>query len=183
MNVSKWDQGHLVSDFCKASGGEGGEYYYGGEGGYYGGEGSVADFKYGYGLLAYRYTTQGEYYYHGEYSGEYGGEYGGSTSNVLEYGNWIGAQDKFISVAFNIAGQLHAGWIRISVDATDLSITVTDYAYKTVSCTPIVTGDTGSSSTVPEPDTLGMLALGAVGVSLLKRRQKKSQSSVARSRR
>jgi hypothetical protein len=68
---------------------------------------------------------------------------------------------------FNIKGTAHFGWARFSV--TDKgAITLTGYAYETVSLKPIVTGDTTGSDDedsveqpVPAASSLGSLALGA----------------------
>jgi hypothetical protein len=74
---------------------------------------------------------------------------------------------------FNIKGAAHFGWARFSSPATG-PITLTGYAYETVSLKPIVTGDTGSddedsadqpepAAASPQPSGLGRLALGAPG--------------------
>ncbi|MFZ0421121.1 MAG: hypothetical protein WAM04_23680 [Candidatus Sulfotelmatobacter sp.] len=89
-------------------------------------------------------------------------------------GPWLGIQNEYMGFEFNIKGAAHFGWARFSV--TDKgAITLTGYAYETVSLEPIVTGDTGGdeedSVDQPEPDAaspqasgLGKLALGAAGI-------------------
>jgi hypothetical protein len=74
---------------------------------------------------------------------------------------------------FNIKGAAHFGWARFSSPSTG-PITLTGYAYETVSLKPIVTGDTGRgdadsvdqtgrAAAWPQPSGLGRLALGAQG--------------------
>jgi hypothetical protein len=87
-------------------------------------------------------------------------------------GPWLGVQNEYMGFEFNIKGAAHFGWARFSV--TDKgAITLTGYAYETVSLKPIVTGDTtgndadeeSDEQSAPEgvPQSLGRLALGASG--------------------
>ena len=83
----------------------------------------------------------------------------------------------YMGFEFNIKGAAHFGWARFSSPLTG-PITLTGYAYETVSLKPIVTGDTGSgdssddetSQTVPAEETvtptLGVLARGAAGLAM-----------------
>jgi len=91
------------------------------------------------------------------------------------FGPWLGVQNGYMGFEFNIKGAAHFGWARFSVTDTG-TVTLTGYAYETVSLKPIVTGDTGSRDSVnrldpavPAPNlqhsSLGQLALGARGVS------------------
>ena len=97
------------------------------------------------------------------------------STNFL--GPWLGAQNKYMGLEFNIKGTAHFGWARFSVSPT-LGVTLTGYAYETVSLKPIVTGDTGggdssddeTSQTAPAEEsvtpTLGVLARGAAGLAM-----------------
>jgi hypothetical protein len=87
-------------------------------------------------------------------------------------GPWLGIQNEYMGFEFNIKGAAHFGWARFSV--TDKGgITLTGYAYETISLQPIVTGDTGGNDrdeeSVDQPDAttepvgLGRLALGTAG--------------------
>jgi hypothetical protein len=89
------------------------------------------------------------------------------SGNPGNGGPWIGVQNEYMGYEFNIKGTAHFGWARFSV--TDKgAITLTGYAYETVSLKPIVTGDTTGSDDedsveqpVPAASSLGSLALGA----------------------
>jgi hypothetical protein len=94
------------------------------------------------------------------------------SGNPNTGGPWIGIQNGYMGFEFNIKGAAHFGWARFSV--TDKgAITLTGYAYETVSLKPIVTGDTegadDDSVDQHEPEdsspssSLGSLALGVAG--------------------
>jgi len=94
------------------------------------------------------------------------------SGNGATGGPWVGIQNGYMGLEFNIKGTMHFGWARFSV--TDQgAITLTGFAYETVALKPIVTGDTGGTESVdslgPAAGTelprfgLGHLALGAVG--------------------
>jgi hypothetical protein len=86
-------------------------------------------------------------------------------------GPWLGIQNEYMGFEFNIKGAAHFGWARFSV--TDKGgITLTGYAYETVSLKPIVTGDTQGADedsaaepapAASRPSSLGSLALGVAG--------------------
>ncbi len=76
----------------------------------------------------------------------------------------------FLGVKFMIAGQDHFGWVRMTVDGnvglTPNAITLHDLAYETTPGVGIAAG------AVPEPGGLGLLALGGIGVTAMRRRKK-----------
>jgi hypothetical protein len=92
-------------------------------------------------------------------------------------GPWADKQDEHMGFEFNIKGAAHFGWARFSTaDVYFDGVTLTGYAYETVSLKPIVTGDTGSNNdeedsvdqpepaaASPQASGLGKLALGAQG--------------------
>ncbi|MFZ0772429.1 MAG: hypothetical protein WCA49_19515 [Candidatus Sulfotelmatobacter sp.] len=113
-----------------------------------------------------------------------GGKFRGGQGSMINWctcsgnpntgGPWLGIQNEYMGFEFNIKGAAHFGWARFSV--TDKgAITLTGYAYETVSLKPIVTGDTTGSddedsvdqpepaAASPQPSGLGRLALGAQG--------------------
>lgn len=99
-------------------------------------------------------------------------------SGSWDYGGpWLGVQNEYMGFEFNIKGAAHFGWARFSATDTG-TVTLTGYAYETVSLKPIVTGDTGGddedsvdhsinqqepAAASPHPSGLGRSALGAQG--------------------
>jgi hypothetical protein len=98
------------------------------------------------------------------------------SGNSAYFGPWLGVTNEYMGFEFNIKGAAHFGWARFSSPSTG-PITLTGYAYETVSLKPIVTGDTGGNNddedsvdqpepaaASPQASGLGRLALGAQGV-------------------
>lgn len=95
------------------------------------------------------------------------------SGSFASTGPWAGEHNGYMGFEFNIKGAAHFGWVRIS--AVNFGLTVSGFAYETVSLKPIVTGDTGGDNgddsvdqekpTVASPQAsgLGKLALGAAG--------------------
>lgn len=111
-----------------------------------------------------------------------GGDFGGGAQEMANFcvcsgsfastGPWAGEKNEYMGFEFNVKGSAHFGWARIS--AVNFGLTLSGYAYETVSLKPIVTGDTGSnnddedavdqekpSAASPQASGLGKLALGA----------------------
>lgn len=124
----------------------------------------------------------GEHFFPGEVklaSFYYGG--GGPS----EHGNWINVANRYLGLKFQIDGQTHYGWARMSVKVYSNPINIiarlTGYAYETEPDTPIVAGNTSGADVeeVPEasneptaPRALGMLAMGAPALSIWRREGK-----------
>lgn len=101
-------------------------------------------------------------------------------SNRHTSGHWAGNNpDRFVGVRFQIKGQTHYGWVRITVATKiergcgTISATITSWAYETIPNKAITIGTTKESvaegkSAVP---ALGMLALGADGLVLWRREE------------
>ncbi len=120
-------------------------------------------------------------------NGTMAGGRGSVNSNYSGYGPWRSVQNGYLGLKFvimvNGATTLHYGWARLSVKAQASGITaiLTGYAYETIPNKPIIAGKTHgtddaeqpvpASLTIPaeKPATLGVLALGARGLSILKR--------------
>ena len=111
----------------------------------------------------------------------------GCGGSSLAYGNWKGSHPPhpYLPVKFtDTSGNVHFGWVRIAVTesgVTRFSATIEAYAYETVPNKSIVSGATtgpasGASLTDPStiaprvPASLGMLALGAPGLSIWRKR-------------
>jgi hypothetical protein len=115
-----------------------------------------------------------------------------SGSEYGSVGQWFNVSDRYLGLKFVIKGKFHYGWARLSVIVGGGNITaaLTGYAYETIPGKAIIAGRTkgpadewnqdefepGAALTAPIPDTqqpasLGMLALGAHGVPLWRRKE------------
>jgi len=100
-------------------------------------------------------------------------------------GSWVNVNNRYVGVKFEIKGQTHFGWVRLNVKVQVpqiITATLTGYAYETIANKPITAGQTkGPDNTAieeptfaapsREPLTLGVLALGARGLSIWRREE------------
>jgi len=95
------------------------------------------------------------------------------------YGPWPTGEHGYLGLRFLIKGKIHYGWARIS-HCQLKSWRLTGYAYETIPNKAIIAGATKEAdenqpagvsfkTNAPEPATLGMLALGAPGLSIWRR--------------
>lgn len=115
---------------------------------------------------------------------------GVSTSGVSNttawYGPWMnggkGVKNRYLGLKFKINGRFHFGWARMTVTTTKNSFTaiLAGYAYETIPGKAITAGatkgpndelTTSFNTHAPQPATLGVLALGAPGLSIWKREE------------
>jgi hypothetical protein len=96
---------------------------------------------------------------------------------------WVAAKTQpYLPVRFSIAGAVHYGWVRFTAGIQ--RATLTGYAYETIPNKPIITGRTkgpddssmekpNASVAAPScgPSTLGLLAMGAPGLSIWRREE------------
>jgi hypothetical protein len=61
-------------------------------------------------------------------------------STTIQFGDFLGTE-KFLGVQFEVAGQKHYGWVRISVTADSRSLRIMDYAYHLAPNTSIEAGE------------------------------------------
>jgi len=89
------------------------------------------------------------------------------------YGNWGGNHpNRFLGVKFQIKGQTHYGWVRITVTTSagkKMSAEITEYGYETIANRRVLAGEASKNAEVPaaesaSPASLGALALGADGL-------------------
>jgi hypothetical protein len=104
-------------------------------------------------------------------------------SGVNYSGSWVNVKNRFLGLRFKIAGKIHYGWARLSVQATKSSViaTLTGYAYETIPKKPLRAGQTKGgeddtsvgrlNSYAPGSSTLGVLAMGSRGRSVCLRRE------------
>jgi hypothetical protein len=84
---------------------------------------------------------------------------------------WLSAGIGFVGLRFNTGSGVQYGWARLNMDGSPgNSFTLVDYAWGDVG-TPITAGQ------IPEPGSLGLLALGAAG--LVAWRKRRSQGAAA----
>jgi hypothetical protein len=114
-----------------------------------------------------------------------------SQGNHRTSGQWGGSQNRspYLGLQFEIRGRRHYGWARVSIHVNPPLLPtyyLTGYAYETIPGKPIVAGKThseddidpvpGASLTnpvpdIPQPASLGALALGVRGLSIWRRRE------------
>jgi hypothetical protein len=110
-------------------------------------------------------------------------------SKAFYRGHWAndgkGVKNRYLGLRFKIKGEYHYGWARLSVSFSDqtLHAVLTGYAYETIPRKAIVAGKRAGADdngTVPEaritrrapdprPVMLGLLAMGARGLSIWRR--------------
>jgi hypothetical protein len=109
-----------------------------------------------------------------------GGNNGEAMLNVTHFttggtsylrGFWANIRNQYLGFKFQVAGETHYGWARVSVQrkANVFTAVLTGYAYETTPNTAIVAGETsgadsspGNAAEVQQTKSLGELALGAV---------------------
>jgi hypothetical protein len=105
------------------------------------------------------------------------------------FGNWLHVVNRYLGLKFQINGQTHFGWARmtVSLNVNTVRSILTGYAYEAQPNTPIVAGQENGQfddnpaeprikgqasslrSTPSQPASLGTLALGAQGLPLWRR--------------
>jgi len=85
----------------------------------------------------------------------------------LWFNDGKGVKNRYLGLKFNIKGQIHFGWARLTVTTTkhNFKATLTGYAYETIPGKPIIAGKTmGQDDTTVAPTSLGHLAAGASAI-------------------
>ncbi|HYV95202.1 MAG TPA: T9SS type A sorting domain-containing protein [Chitinophagales bacterium] len=78
-------------------------------------------------------------------------------------GNWISQEKKYLGLRFNFNGELHYGWVRLSVSSEASPCTILDYAYEATPNKMIKAGDIGSVVFYPDDDGDSYGAMNAPG--------------------
>jgi hypothetical protein len=107
-------------------------------------------------------------------------------------GKWANVKGRYLGLRFQIKGRVHYGWARLNVefvngDGVGIAATLTGYAYETIPGKAIIAGQTRGPDDIsieeqhasltmpsPEPATLGALAMGAPGLSIWRREERRS---------
>ena len=101
---------------------------------------------------------------------------------TYSWGAWQGGTFGFLGLEFQIDGQAHYGWAAIIITspfhAGLFAGVIKGYAYNTVPNQPIRAGQKSNTDVIgeilPQPATLGLLALGAPGLEIWRRRRRAS---------
>ncbi|MDF1672790.1 MAG: T9SS type A sorting domain-containing protein [Vicingaceae bacterium] len=71
-------------------------------------------------------------------------------SNATSFGDFAGAQSKYLGLKIVVGPNTHYGWARVSVDSGVGCFTVEEYAYETTPNTTILAGDKGLSTSISD---------------------------------
>lgn len=108
------------------------------------------------------------------------GGFGSCPKHTLASGSWAkspyyqGQTTGYIGVRFDLSDGVHYGWAEVTVSGfqSRMSTTLDGYAYDAVPGQQILAGQTtNSANPTPEPGTLGLLALGSLGLGFWRRRK------------
>jgi hypothetical protein len=112
-----------------------------------------------------------------------------TNGSLVTWGPWAHVKNRYLGLKFQIKGQTHFGWARLSTKIGFGGATgvLTGYAYETIPNKAIITGKTHGTDEEPaleslktresEPPTLGVLAMGAPGLSIWRRKESALQSN------
>jgi hypothetical protein len=79
----------------------------------------------------------------------FGQHYSSGGGTPVQFGNWLGQQDKYAGLRIEVAEQKYYGWLRMSVDSFANEFTITEYALQSIPDSAIMAGDTDFISGVP----------------------------------
>jgi hypothetical protein len=91
----------------------------------------------------------------------------GWTTAESDWATGVDGTSGYVGFSFDNAGTVNYGWLAVTYNAAAQTLVVGDFAYEN-SGASILAGDIG---VIPEPSSLGLLALGASGLLARRRRQ------------
>lgn len=119
-----------------------------------------------------------------------GGRGVGRSHSTEIYGLWAnggkGLSNRYVGLKFQIDGETHYGWARVSISKFRFSAVLTGYAYETIPNKPILAGETegpeegsddeANPTTLNRPTlqpsaSLGLLAMGSPALSIWRREE------------
>jgi hypothetical protein len=107
--------------------------------------------------------------------------FGGGSFGTYSFGDWFDDQNQYLGLRFEIDGEIHYGWARLTVGwehKYHVNALLTGYAYETEPNTQIIAGDRGNGAGEVQPNSsssnnsvqktfangLGSLSLGTAGL-------------------
>jgi hypothetical protein len=108
-----------------------------------------------------------------------------AVGSTVPGSQWRNVTNRYLGLKFAIKGAIHYGWARLTVKINGIYVNavLAGYAYETIPNKSIIAGRTKGpddddqpvpatlKTHTPEPATLGMLALGAPGLSIWRREE------------
>jgi hypothetical protein len=106
--------------------------------------------------------------------------YPSGGSAILQYGNFVSVEDKYLPLRFKISNVNHYGWARFDVSENLLSFTIKDFAYNTADNQGLFAGqgDPTSVDAVPLPASVKIFAYDGVVNAILVNQQISNASLV-----
>lgn len=102
----------------------------------------------------------------------------GVVSIMSSFGPWTGGGPGYLGFEFNVGAGEQFGWVGLDVQYPN-EAQVTGFAYETTPGVGIEAGERPATA-VPEPGTLGLLALGCLGLALLEAKRRAATKGAAR---
>lgn len=87
--------------------------------------------------------------YTGTSTQTYTNTYTWSTSTNYSSGNWVNQTSKYLGLEFQISGQTHYGWARVTIQGVNC-VVIEEYAYETTPNLAILAGDKGLSTSIAD---------------------------------